>query len=52
MDGAHHHHQLSPKDKDKDLSPHHSEGGFADAVSDIVDSITYQTSKRGRARCE
>lgn len=45
-------HQLSPP-KDKDLlSPHHSEGVFADAVSDIVDSFNYHTSRRGRSRCK
>lgn len=52
---AHHPHQLSPpKEKDKDLSPsrHSVEGAFADAVSDIVDSLNYQMSRRGRFRCK
>ena len=52
MDGTHH--QLSPpKDKDKDLSPsHHAEGGFANAVFEVADSIHEITSRRGRARCK
>lgn len=33
-------------------SPMKGEGAFADTVTDLVDIVKYETSKRGRARCE
>lgn len=44
------HRGRSPSTRSRLHSPRPSDVGFAEAVSDVVDIVKYETSRKGRAR--